>query len=382
MNSNKKPISIYIHWPFCESKCPYCDFNSHTQEGVDQDRWGRALLADLKYFKTKTEMHIVTSIFFGGGTPSLIRPEIIQLIVQTVKKWWQVHSNLEVTLEANPSSSEIDKFQNYRIAGINRLSLGIQALNNSSLKFLGRKHTADEAVMAIEAGKKVFDRMSLDFIYALPQQTVKHWEKELAKILAIAGDHLSLYQLTIEPGTLFHKNKIKAASDPIAVELYQLTDVMTQEAGFKPYEISNYARSGNESRHNLTYWLGGEYIGIGPGAHGRLINKKVAAAMYQIYNPTRWLHQVEEHGNGIAKSQNLTTTERIQELFMLGLRVSDGINRNRFKKQTGYDLNDVINSKSLKTLIENGYICSDKTGIRASQKGKLYINTLVAQLAP
>jgi putative oxygen-independent coproporphyrinogen III oxidase len=267
-------IGIYIHWPFCEKKCPYCDFNSHVRDNINHLKWLKAYLNELRYYASETSERVISSVFFGGGTPSLMKPSVIEKILDEIQSLWHCSKDMEVTAEANPSSSETQLFKDFRGAGINRLSIGVQSLNNQSLMFLGRLHNADDARKAIKAATKIFPRISFDLIYALPGQTPITWKKELASAIKIAEGHLSLYQLTIEPGTEFHKKRIKAANEDIGAALYELTQEIIDNAGLPAYEISNHAKKGQESRHNLIYWRGGDYLGIGPGAHARIANQK------------------------------------------------------------------------------------------------------------
>ena len=380
MKKSHNSLAVYIHWPFCKSICPYCDFNSHIEKKINQLRWERALLKEVQYFYEKTKTHTVKTIFFGGGTPSLMPPILVNNIIDAIKKLWRTSKKLEITLEANPMGFDISRFEEFRDVGINRLSLGIQSLNDNSLRFLGRQHTRSDALIAINAGKKIFNQCSIDMIYALPNQTKNSWKKELDEIISISGNHLSLYQLTIEPGTPFFKNRTSPATELTAIQLYRQTRKTAIASGFLHYEVSSFARLGHKSKHNLTYWRGGEYIGIGPGAHGRLLEKKTTIATHQIHNPDNWLQAVEKRGIGLAKARSLGATERIEELFLLGLRITEGINRARFKQQTGHALDRVIDQKILNELINSKYLEANETSLRATEKGRLCINAITASI--
>jgi len=286
-------LAVYVHWPFCESKCPYCDFNSHVAEGVDDGRWRSALLAELDHFAQGLEGRRVASIFFGGGTPSLMAPETAAAVIGRVKSLWPAAEDLEVTLEANPSSVEAGRFRAFLDAGVNRVSIGVQSLRPESLQFLGRRHSAAEALSAIAAAAKTFERFSFDLIYGLPGQTADAWRRELAEAVKMAGGHVSAYQLAIEPGTPFHRDGVQAAPEGLGADLYAITQEVLEKAGLRAYEISNHARPGAECRHNLDIWQGAEYVGIGPGAHGRLRARlrdgAATEAVYQVHAPGRWL---------------------------------------------------------------------------------------------
>ena len=368
-------LGVYIHWPFCTTKCPYCDFNSHIADTIDHTRWREALLTELTYFANDTKGRAVTSVFFGGGTPSLIAPETAADLIWAIKDNWATPENLEVTLEANPTTAEAGRFNAFRDAGVNRLSLGVQSFQNENLKYLGRGHSAAEAEKAINLAARIFPRFSFDLMYGLPGQTRSHWEEELGRALGFTSDHLSVYQLTIEPGTSFFRNKVQAANEKIGTALYQDTQTILENSGFVAYEISNHAREGQHCRHNMDVWQGGDYAGIGPGAHGRLTGASGTDAIYQIHNPARWLDKVEADGHATAKRTATSKRERAEEILMTGLRLRDGISNDQLKK-----LEAIINKDKLKRMINGGFIKMDTIGLRATSSGRLCLNEVLCQL--
>ncbi len=378
--SGNKTLGVYIHWPFCASKCPYCDFNSHVSEGVDHARWAKALESELNLAAMETPEHTVTSIFFGGGTPSLMDPQTTGSLIASVKKRWKSVPNMEVTLEANPSTAEAGRFRAFRDAGINRLSIGVQSLRDDYLKFLGRGHSAKEAINAIELAKNLFARLSFDLIYGLPGQTAPDWHQELAQAINLAGSHLSLYQLSIEPGTAFGRDGVEATDELTGVELYEITHERLAIAGLLAYEISNHARPTCECRHNLDIWQGGDYVGIGPGAHGRITGRNRTEAHYRIHDPNRWLQRVEEKGHGTGKRQSLPRRMRAEEIIMAGLRLCEGVNFERFQVATGKDPEDFISASGLRQMIDGRFIEADDVGIRATPQGRLCLNEVLRQL--
>ncbi len=390
----QRGFGIYIHWPFCLKKCPYCDFNSHVREEVSQERWRAALLQELDHYaellKTSGgEGRIVSSVFFGGGTPSLMAPETAEALIQRIRKHWPCHNDLEITLEANPTSVESDKFAAFAQAGINRVSLGIQSLNDQDLQFLGREHSAAEALKAIDVARKNFQRFSFDLIYARPEQNKQSWKEELKRALAEGTRHLSLYQLTIEENTPFHgarrRGELKELNTDTAAELYDITnDVMTQH-DMPNYEISNYANPGEESRHNLTYWKYGDYIGIGPGAHGRLtlasdtsLGKKIATRQHRA--PEIWLSTVEQAGHATRTYDSISDTERFEEMLMMGLRLSEGIKLADISYETGQDLANLLQQKKIKQLEQEGLLFLDDVRIKATSEGRTRLNSLLSYL--
>ncbi len=368
-------MGIYVHWPFCESKCPYCDFNSHVKEKIDNFRWCQAFLTELKYFANETKDKTVTSIFFGGGTPSLMAPEITATIIEAVKSHWATKEALEVTLEANPSTAEIGRFNSFREAGVNRLSLGVQSLKDKNLKYLGRKHSVSDAKKAIKLAAKIFPRFSIDLMYGLPGQTRTHWKQELNSAIGIVGNHLSVYQLTIEPGTPFFRNRVPAANEIVGMELYQDTQTILENYGFKAYEVSNHTRKDQYCRHNVDIWRGGDYTGIGPGAHGRLTSATGTDAIYQIHKPDRWLNKVETIGHATANRFPTGIKERAKELLLTGLRLSDGISSDKL-----IEVEVVINEMKLRRMIGGGFLEMDSEGLRTTASGRLCLNEVLSQL--
>jgi putative oxygen-independent coproporphyrinogen III oxidase len=379
-------LALYIHWPFCKSKCPYCDFNSHVRDGVEQARWRQALLADLDHVAAKTAGRRVTSIFFGGGTPSLMAPETVARLIERVAARWRLAGDVEVTLEANPTSVEAGTFDALRQAGINRLSLGVQALDDRALRFLGRGHDAAEALRAIECARQNFRRFSFDLIYARPGQDLTQWLPELDRAIGLAGDHLSLYQLTIEAGTAFAtafaRGDFALPDDEEAGALYEATQARLAAAGLAGYEISNHARPGGESRHNLTYWRYGDYAGIGPGAHGRLTLDGRKFATRQRRAPETWLAAVERHGHGGEERLLLAPKERRQEMLMMGLRLAEGVDRARFAAETGGAIETALDAQALADLAEGGFVVLDQQGLRATAAGRQRLNAVLAALLP
>jgi putative oxygen-independent coproporphyrinogen III oxidase len=369
-----RALSLYIHWPFCRSNCPYCDFNSHVPEKpVDEARWRRALLAEMSYFagKTNTEYEL-ENIFFGGGTPSTMAPETTAALIEAAKLYWPSPKDQEISLEANPTSVEAGKLKDFAAAGINRLSLGVQSFSDKSLKFLGREHSAAEAITAIDLTRANFERYSFDLIYGLPDQSVEMWKNELNKALEMATGHLSLYQLSIETGTQFFTDKVREADPETGADLYELTHELTAQAGLNHYEISNYARPDEECQYNMAVWRGGDYVGIGPGAHGRMSKGKDTHALYQIYNPTRWLEKVEDEGNATAKRTPLKANERAEEIIMTGLRLSEGIKAQRFESS--------FNNEALLRLTEGGFLVIEEGVLRTTGAGQLCLNSVLGEL--
>ena len=334
MTNNLKPVSLYIHWPFCKSKCPYCDFNSHVRESIDEQAFTSALLTELDHMCERIGKRRLMSIFFGGGTPSLMSAQAVYTILDYIHSHpclvQASQPSIEITLEANPTSVESDKFNAFREAGINRVSLGVQSLRPESLRFLGREHSAGEALAAVKLASSIFPRYSFDLIYALPNQSVASWQAELQEALAYVGDHMSLYQLTIEERTAFyhayHQEKaFTLPQEDLAADLYEATQEIMEDHGLPAYEISNHAKPGFESQHNLSYWLGREYIGIGPGAHGRLRVERVRHATNTIKSPERWLEAVQQHGHGLEEWTALTPQEQAEETLMMRLRLTSAI---------------------------------------------------------
>ena len=368
MNSS---LALYIHWPFCVSKCPYCDFNSHvSKKPLVEARWRRALLAELKYYAHKSESDkLLGSIFFGGGTPSTMDPDTTAALIEAAKLSWLSTECLEISLEANPTSVDAAKLKDFAAAGVNRLSLGVQSFSDESLKFLGREHSAKDAIIAIELASENFKRYSFDLIYGLPKQSKKMWKSELTKALCLAKDHLSLYQLSIEPGTQFFTEKVHEASAETGADLYKLTHELTSQANLHRYEISNYARPGEECQHNLSVWRGNDYVGLGPGAHGRISRNENTDATYQIHNPDRWLEKVENEGHATAKQTRLTQNERAEEIIMTGLRLSEGIELNKFRR--------FLNKEALIEMEEGGFLIQERGILRTTDRGQLCLNSVI-----
>ncbi|MDB5490561.1 MAG: radical superfamily protein [Micavibrio sp.] len=377
-------FGLYVHWPFCLSKCPYCDFNSHVHATIDHTAWREALVREIKHYAAQTPGRRLTSIFFGGGTPSLMHPDTVAAIIDTAQSAWTFSNDIEITLEANPTSVEADKFRAFRQAGINRVSLGIQSLREKDLKFLGRTHSVDEARNAIEIASSTFDRFSFDLIYARPQQTVQEWREELNEALQMANGHLSLYQLTIEPGTAFHtwhaRGDFQIPEDQAAGEMYEVTQDILAAAGLPSYEISNHARPGEESRHNMTYWRYGDYAGVGPGAHGRLTldGQKIATVAHRA--PEIWLNKVREQGHGAHPVESVTHEQRFAEALMMGLRLAEGVPFDRLEEQSGGTRETFFPPAKIKSLTDEGYLTVTADRITATAAGRQRLNAVLKYL--
>ncbi len=373
-------FGLYIHWPFCQSKCPYCDFNSHVVASIDQDRWARAYLSEIERYGQETRGRILKSVFFGGGTPSLMDPSLVHAILDKVRSTWPMTNNPEITLEANPTSVEAGRFQGYRDAGVNRVSMGIQSLNNHDLRALGRLHTAEEAMKAFDIARSVFDRVSFDLIYARQNQTLKDWEAELKQALNMAIDHLSLYQLTIEEGTAFGERyavgKLRGLpNDDSAADMYDLTQDICGEMGFPSYEVSNHAREGSESQHNLIYWRYGDYVGIGPGAHGRITAGTAKYATESHLMPQMWLSAVETNGIGESVREALSKDDCLVEFLLMGLRLQEGVSLERMNALGGEKY-----SANVVRLTEMGLV-ETKTGrLCVSAQGRPVLNGVLREL--
>jgi putative oxygen-independent coproporphyrinogen III oxidase len=382
-STDSPPFAVYVHWPFCLSKCPYCDFNSHVRHGgVDEARFVRALEAEIAATAARVPGRTVSSIFFGGGTPSLMQPASVQAILDAIARHWSVAGDVEVTLEANPTSVEATRFRGYRSAGVNRVSLGVQALDDGALKELGRLHTAQEALDAVAVARASFERYSFDLIYARPRQTVHAWAAELKRAIAQAAEHLSLYQLTIEPDTPFaglHKaGKLVIPDDDTARELYDLTQTICADAGLPAYEVSNHARPGAECRHNLVYWRGHEYAGVGPGAHGRLNIDGRRHATETEKRPENWLAQVAAAGHGLIVDEPLAGGEIADEFLLMGLRLAEGIDPERYRALAGRTLDP----KRISILREEGAVETTAQGrLRVTPSGFPVLDAVVADLA-
>lgn len=377
-------FALYIHWPFCVSKCPYCDFNSHVREHIDTKKWEDAYLLELDFLGKQTRGRTLTSVFLGGGTPSLMMPQTVGVLLMRLSHYWTLDPSLEVTLEANPNSAEQEKFHAFKSAGVNRLSLGIQSLYDAPLKFLGRAHGREEALHAISLARQTFERFSFDLIYARPQQSLQEWRKELEEALTHAGSHLSLYQLTLEKGTAFYTQaqagRLQLPEEQIAGDFYELTQEIMEKAGMPAYEISNHAQPGEESRHNLIYWRSHDYGAIGPGAHGRLHMDKKRWATKNFRTPERWLQTVQETGNGLEEKLEITPHEQLTELLMMGLRLREGIPFSRFEELTGQPFDHALSSRKLDLLTTEEYLTLDNCTLKATPKGQLCLNAVLAQL--
>ncbi len=377
-------LALYIHWPFCKSKCPYCDFNSHVRDGVDEARWQRALLTELDHAAVDTGGRRLTSIFFGGGTPSLMAPATVAALLERAAARWSSAAAIEITLEANPTSVEAARFRALAAAGVNRLSLGVQALEDRALRRLGRGHDRAEALTAIDLARRHFRRYSFDLIYARPEQSLAAWEAELAQAITLAGDHLSVYQLTIEPGTAFAttaaRGELALPDEDLAGALYEATQARLGEAGLAAYEISNHARTGGESRHNLTYWRYGDYVGIGPGAHGRLTLGGTKWATRRRRAPETWLAAVERDGHGLEERVAITAAERRDEMLMMGLRLAEGVSRERFRAELGAGMETALDAEAVTELVEGGFLELDAAGLRATAAGRQRLNAVLARL--
>jgi oxygen-independent coproporphyrinogen-3 oxidase len=376
-------FGVYVHWPFCLSKCPYCDFNSHVRHAaIDEERYVRAFTREIETTAALTPDRTVSSIFLGGGTPSLMKPQTVGAILDAIAKHWRVANDVEVSLEANPTSVEATRFRGYRAAGVNRVSLGVQALDDASLKALGRLHTAQEALDAVAIARGAFERYSFDLIYARPDQTPQLWTQELKHAISEAAEHLSLYQLTIEPDTPFFglhaAGKLKTPNEATARALYDVTQEICAQHGLPSYEISNHARPGAECKHNLVYWRGDEYAGVGPGAHGRLDIQGVRHAIVTDRRPEAWLMRVEETGNGILENDLLNSEERADEFLLMGLRLVEGIDPQRYAALAGRELDPA----RISLLREQGVITVEHNGrLRVTQSGFPLLDAVVADLA-
>jgi putative oxygen-independent coproporphyrinogen III oxidase len=382
MRSSDNALGIYVHWPFCKAKCPYCDFNSHVRHGgVDAMSFAEALATELTWFAGQTGPRTVTSIFFGGGTPSLMPPKTVEYVLDTIMRLWPCSSDIETTLEANPTSIEAGNFRGYRTAGVNRVSIGVQALNDADLKTLGRQHTAAEALAAFRLAARVFPRVSFDLIYARPNQTMAQWRQELSAALAEQQGHMSLYQLTIEPGTayadLHARGSLHPPDENRAADLYDLTQELTDRAGLPVYEISNHAAPGQESRHNLLYWRYGEYAGVGPGAHSRLADGENRRAIIAERHPETWRDLVMSRGNGIISDQAVAPADQASEYLLMGLRIAEGIDLDRYAALAGR----TIDAGKIAGLTSLGLIERDGARLFATANGRKLLNAVIAELA-
>ncbi len=374
--------ALYIHWPFCIAKCPYCDFNSHVRNEIDIVQWREGLLADMRHEAELASGELLESIFFGGGTPSLMPPELVGALLDEAERLWGFAPGIEITLEANPSSVEASKFADIALAGVNRVSLGLQALDNDTLRFLGRLHNADEGIAALATAQQHFERVSFDLIYARPKQSVVDWSKELERALAFGTGHLSLYQLTIEPGTRFATDVRRGKFDPLAddpaADLFAVTAELTANAGLPAYEVSNHARPGEESRHNLTYWRYSDYCGIGPGAHGR----RSGRATIRHKKPENWLAAIKARGYGINEDRQLGTNEQASEALLMGLRLAEGVDLTRLGRRLGIAPELLINAERLNFFSDIGLAWRDGETVGVTPEGMPVLNSLLAELVP
>jgi oxygen-independent coproporphyrinogen-3 oxidase len=384
ITSDNPGFGLYIHWPFCLAKCPYCDFNSHVREQVDAAAWQEALLRELDYWGEQTQGRALTSIFFGGGTPSLMPPATVAALIDRTAQHWKTSDDLEITLEANPTSVEAGKFRDFRAAGVNRASIGIQALNMADLKALGRQHDVTQARAALSLAASTFPRFSFDLIYARPGQSVAAWEGELREAIGYGAQHMSVYQLTIEPGTQFatlhQRGQLVTPDDETGAAMYELTQEMLEAESLPAYEISNHATAGQECRHNLTYWHYGDYVGIGPGAHGRvtLDGKKMATRTHRA--PEEWLSRVQRHGHGVTEQSDVPLSEQLDELLLMGLRTRSGVSRARLQKLFGRDVVGLLKADKLASLEKHGLLKLDAQTLQATPEGRLRLNAVLAEL--
>ena len=377
----KRPLGLYVHWPFCLSKCPYCDFNSHVRARIDADAYAAALVGELQSVAARLD-HAppLTSIFFGGGTPSLMPGETVRAVIEAARQRFGFTPDIEITLEANPTSVEADRFRAYRDAGVNRLSLGVQALEDADLRALGRMHSVDEAMRAVDLAQSVFDRVSFDLIYARPAQTLEAWDAELARALAVGCSHYALYQLTFEEGTPFHaaraRGLMKELGSETATAMYELTQARMQASGRPAYEVSNHARPGEESRHNMLYWRYGDYLGIGPGAHGRISLNGGKVATETLRSPEEWLAHVNRDGHGVKSWEPVAPADAFTEAVLMGLRLTEGIDLRALESETGQSLPE----GRIRTLRDQGLLVSGEGRLAATPSGRLVLNSVLRVL--
>ena len=379
-----EPLALYIHWPFCLAKCPYCDFNSHVRDRIDQRRFAAALRTELAWEAARLGPRPLASIFFGGGTPSLMEPDTVAVLIADARRLFVPMADLEITLEANPTSVEAARLAAFADAGVNRISMGIQSLNDAALRGLGRQHSAGQAIAALELARTLFGRVSFDLIYARPGQTVAEWRAELRAALALAHDHLSLYQLTIEPGTAYEgmhrRGELVLPDEDLAAALYDATAEEAARFGLLPYEVSNYARPGSESRHNLAYWRYGDYAGIGPGAHGRVSLGDALLATRRHRAPEPWAERVEAQGHGTTHEDPVATGDRAREMLLMGLRLSEGIDAARFAGRTGIALVDALDAKVLEQALAEDYVAWRDGRLCALPEGRRRLDALLGAL--
>jgi putative oxygen-independent coproporphyrinogen III oxidase len=374
-----KPLALYVHWPFCVSKCPYCDFNSHVRASVDQDEWREALLTDLAHEARLLPDHRLASIFFGGGTPSLMEPATVEAVIAAAKRHWPAAEDIEITLEANPNSAEAARFADLARAGVNRISLGLQSFDDEALAFLGRAHSAAEGLRALEAAQSAVDRVSFDLIYALPGDDEARWSSTLDRAIGLGTEHLSLYQLTIEPGTRFATMVAKHEFEPLdpdtSATLFEMTQERTAGAGIPAYEISNHARPGAESRHNLAYWRYQDYAGVGPGAHGR----RGGIRTVRHKKPENFLSAVNRNGHGLSEEEPLTREEAAHEALVMGLRLAEGIEPASLAGRLGVE--HIVDERAVDRLIGHGLLQRDGNVLRTTERGRLLLDSILAEIA-
>lgn len=375
-------FGLYLHWPFCESKCPYCDFNSHVATTIDQNKWRSAYLQEIERLGRETQGRVLQTVFFGGGTPSLMDPELVADIIAKIRTTWPMTNDPEITLEANPGSIEAGRFRAYREGGVNRVSMGMQAMNDHDLRLLGRKHSAEEALAAFDIARNCFERVSFDLIYARQDQTLADWRSELSKALDLAIDHLSLYQLTIEDGTAFADRFARGGlkglpQEELSAEMYEVTQDLCERAGMPSYEVSNHAKPGSESRHNLIYWRNGDYIGIGPGSHGRLTIDGQRWATECTKSPTLWLAAVDSNSHGEIKRALLSSEDHSMEYLLMCLRLSEGLNTRRYAEISGQGFDPA----SIQNLLSLGMLSLEGEQMRATSRGRLVLNAVIRELA-
>lgn len=376
-------FGLYVHWPFCAAKCPYCDFNSHVSTKIEMEDWRAAYQTEIARYAAETGPRVLNSVYFGGGTPSLMAPAIVETVIETAAKHWTFANDIEITLEANPTSVEAEKFADFRQAGVSRVSLGIQALNDTDLRRLGRLHDVATALTALETARRAFDRVSFDLIYARQDQSLPSWRAELTEALSFSPDHLSLYQLTIENGTAFgdryHRGKLPGLPDEdLGADMFFLTQDICEAAGLPAYEVSNHAIPGQESRHNLIYWNGGDYVGIGPGAHGRLTLNGQRYATTTELSPAKWLARVAKLHSGELDREALHPRDHASEYLMMSLRTTNGLDLGRYRELAGAS----INIRDIKNLSDHGLLRSEDGRVWATRNGRAVLNAIITRLLP
>ncbi len=375
-------LSIYIHYPFCKSKCPYCDFNSYCNIKIDEEDLIKGYTNEINYYKKYIANKTIKTIYFGGGTPSLMGEKLLSSIIQTISNIANISNDCEITAEANPNSASFEKLNNFKKIGINRLSIGVQSLYDKDLKFLGRIHNRNDALKTINDAQKIFkDKYTIDLIYTRPDQKISNWEKELKEAIKLSPYHLSLYQLIIEPGTKFYKNKIKLPNDDLSIEFYNMTYDFLEDNGIKFYEISNYAKNGYESKHNLVYWTNGNWLGIGAGAHSRLDINNSRYAIQNVKNPIKWLQKCLAQKNGKSLKSKLSDNEIIEEFVLMGLRIRSGIELKNLQKNIKCDsLYDILNRKNIDILANNGLLINSPNNIRITKNGIMLLNSIIEKV--